>query len=288
MIPSEKPLEIIARAKERARIGSFDVIFYDTAGRLHIDDTLMDELKAIKAATNPKETLLVADAMTGQDAVRIAEGFHAAIGVTGLVLTRIDGDSRGGAAISMRAVTGCPIKFLGIGEKVDQIEPYVAERLANRILDMGDIVSLVEKAASAIAEEEAEKLANKMQKGHFNLNDMETQLEQMLKMGGMSSMMSLIPGMGKIRDKIENAGLNDQMIRRQLAIIRSMTTKERKNTTLLNASRRRRIAQGAGQAVSDVNRLLKQYEQMQQVMKKLGKMGQKGLMRGGLKGLFGR
>jgi signal recognition particle subunit SRP54 len=287
IVADEKPKAIIDRAQKYARQRSVDVIIYDTAGRLHVDDTLMNELKEIKECIQPKEMLLVTDAMTGQDAVRTAQGFHDAITISGLVLTRIDGDSRGGAALSLRAITGCPIKFLGTGEKIDQIEPFYADRLANRILDMGDIVSLVERAADVMASEDAEKLAKRMQKGHFNLNDMASQLEQMLKMGGLSSMMSLLPGIGKIKEKIDEAGLDDRMIHRQIALIRSMTPKERSQVTLLNASRRRRIAAGAGQGVADLNRLLKQFEQMQAMMKKLGKLGQKGLMRGGLKGLFG-
>lgn len=286
IIEGEKPLSIVARAIERARQGSIDVIIYDTAGRLHIDDTLMDEVKAIQAATNPIEILLVADAMTGQDAVRIAQGFKDALPITGLVLTRIDGDSRGGAALSMRSVTGCPIKFLGIGEKSDHLEIFHPERLAGRILDMGDIVSLVERASEAVNAEDAEKMAKKMQKGIFDLNDMAQHIEQMLKMGGISNMMGFLPGMGKLKDKIAEAGMDDKVIRRQLGIIHSMTKKERKNVQILNASRRRRIAKGAGLEVSDVNRLLKQHQQMQLMMKQLGKTGAKGLLSSKLGGLF--
>lgn len=286
IIEGEKPLSIVARAIERARQGSIDVIIYDTAGRLHIDDALMDEVKAIQAATNPIEILLVADAMTGQDAVRIAQGFKDALPITGLVLTRIDGDSRGGAALSMRSVTGCPIKFLGIGEKSDHLEIFHPERLAGRILDMGDIVSLVERASEAVNAEDAEKMAKKMQKGIFDLNDMAQHIEQMLKMGGISNMMGFLPGMGKLKDKIAEAGMDDKVIRRQLGIIHSMTKKERKNVQILNASRRRRIAKGAGLEVSDVNRLLKQHQQMQLMMKQLGKTGAKGLLSSKLGGLF--
>ena len=287
IVDGEKPLAIVARAIERARQGSIDVIIYDTAGRLHIDDMLMDEVKAIQAATKPIEILLVADAMTGQDAVRIAQGFKDALPITGLVLTRIDGDSRGGAALSMRSVTGCPIKFLGIGEKSDHLEIFHPERLAGRILDMGDIVSLVERASEVVNAEDAEKMAKKMQKGIFDLNDMAQHIEQMLKMGGISNMMGFLPGMGKIKDKIAQSGMDDKVIRRQLGIIHSMTKKERKNVQILNASRRRRIAKGAGLEVSDVNRLLKQHQQMQLMMKQLGKTGAKGLMSGKLGALFG-
>ncbi|MDP5012718.1 MAG: signal recognition particle protein [Alphaproteobacteria bacterium] len=287
IIESEKPLAIVARAIERARQGSIDVIIYDTAGRLHIDDMLMDEVKAIQAAPKPIEILLVADAMTGQDAVRIAQGFKDALPITGLVLTRIDGDSRGGAALSMRAVTGCPIKFLGVGEKSDHLEIFHPERLAGRILDMGDIVSLVERASEVVNVEDAEKMAKKMQKGIFDLNDMAQHIEQMLKMGGISNMMGFLPGMGKLKDKIAQSGMDDKVIRRQLGIIHSMTKKERKNVQILNASRRRRIAKGAGLEVSDVNRLLKQHQQMQLMMKQLGKTGAKGLISGKLGALFG-
>ncbi len=291
IIPGEKPLQIIDRAKMRARQGSFDVVIYDTAGRLHIDDTLMDEIKAIQAATNPIETLLVADAMTGQDAVRIAEGFKAVIALTGLVLTRIDGDSRGGAALSMRAVTGCPIKFLGVGEKIDHLEVFYPQRLADRILDMGDIVSLVERASDIVVQEDAEKLAKKMQKGQFDLDDMASHIQQMLKMGGLSTLMGFLPGMGKIKDQIADSGIDDKMIRRQFGIIYSMTQQERKNVQILNASRRRRIAKGSGVEVSDVNRLLKQHQQMQLMMKKMGKLEQKGIkgmLPSALGNLFGR
>ena len=287
IVEGEKPLTIVARAIERARQGSIDVIIYDTAGRLHIDDTLMDEVKAIQTATKPIEILLVADAMTGQDAVRIAQGFKDALPITGLVLTRIDGDSRGGAALSMRAVTGCPIKFLGVGEKSDHLEIFHPERLAGRILDMGDIVSLVERASEVVDAEDAEKMAKKMQKGVFDLNDMAQHIEQMLKMGGISNMMGFLPGMGKLKDKIAQSGMDDKVIRRQLGIIHSMTKKERKNVQILNASRRRRIAKGAGLEVSDVNRLLKQHQQMQLMMKQLGKTGTKGLLSGKLGALFG-
>jgi signal recognition particle subunit SRP54 len=288
IIDGEKPLAIVARAMERARQGGIEVVIYDTAGRLHIDETLMDEVKAIHKIVNPIEVLLVADAMTGQDAVRIAQGFKDVLPITGLVLTRIDGDSRGGAALSMRAVTGCPIKFLGVGEKSDHLEVFHPERLAGRILDMGDIVSLVERASEVVEMEDAEKIAKKMQKGIFDLDDMASHMQQMLKMGGISNMIGFLPGMGKLKDKIADAGMDDKLIRRQLGIIHSMTKKERKNVQILNASRRRRIAKGAGIEVSDVNRLLKQHQQMQLMMKQLGKSGVKGLLSGKLGSLFGK
>ncbi len=288
IIEGEKPLSIVKRAIERGNQGSFDVIVYDTAGRLHIDENLMDELKEIEALVNPIETLLVVDAMTGQDAVHIAQGFKISISITGLVLTRIDGDSRGGAALSMRSVTGCPIKFLGVGEKSDHLEVFHPERLAGRILDIGDIVSLVESASELVDHENAAKMAKKMEKGIFDLEDMASQIEQMLKMGGISNIMNFLPGMGKLKDKISESGIDNCVVRRQLGIIRSMTKKERKNVNILNASRRRRIAKGAGLEVSDVNRLLKQHQQMQLMMKKIAKTGVKGLLSGKLGSLFGK
>ncbi len=288
IIPEQKPASIAKRAMHAARIGGFDVVLLDSAGRLHIDEPLMDELAVIKAETGPIETLLVADAMTGQDAVTVARAFNERLKITGIVLTRVDGDARGGAALSMRAVTGCPIKFMGIGEKSDQLEIFQPNRIAGRILDMGDIVSLVERAADLVDKDEAEKMAQKMQKGHFSLDDMAKHLEQMLKMGGVSGFLSFLPGMGKVKDKIQDAGLDDRMVRRQIALIRSMTRQERRDFRLLNASRKRRVAAGSGMTVMDLNRLLKQYQQMQQMFKQMGKMGQKGFMRNGLKGLLGR
>lgn len=277
IVDQEKPLQIVKRAMERAKQGSFDVVLYDTAGRLHIDETLMDEVKTVHQMIDPIETLLVADAMTGQDAVSIAKGFMAAVPLTGLILTRIDGDSRGGAALSMRAVTGCPIKFLGIGEKSDQLELFDANRVADRILDMGDIVALVEKAATLQITEETNQSMLRMQKGLFDLNDMAEQLKQMLTMGGLSGIMGMLPGAGKIKNHMKEAGVDDRLIRQQLAIIQSMTIKERRSPGLLNASRKRRIAAGAGVHVSFINKLLKQHEQMQKVMKQM-KINPKGMM----------
>lgn len=287
IVAEEKPLAIAHRAMSVARLQGFDVLLLDSAGRLHIDEVLMAEVAAVKAATQPIETLLVADAMTGQDAVTIAKAFQDQVGVTGIVLTRVDGDARGGAALSMRAVANCPIKLMGMGEKLDQLEVFQPSRIAGRILDMGDVVSLVERAAEVINADDAQKMAEKLQKGVFDLNDMASQLEQMMKMGGLSTMMGFLPGIGKIKDKIAESGMNDGVIRQQLAVIRSMTKKERRDHRLLNASRKRRIAAGSGTTVVDVNRLIKQFQQMQLMMKKMGKMGKKGLMRQGLKGLFG-
>jgi signal recognition particle subunit SRP54 len=288
IVEGEKPLAIAKRAMSVARLQGVDVVLLDSAGRLHIDDVLMAEIVAVKAETKPLETLLVADAMTGQDAITIAQAFQDQVGLTGIVLTRVDGDARGGAALSMRAVTGCPIKLMGTGEKLDQLEIFQPSRIAGRILDMGDVVSLVERAAEVINADDAKKMADKLQKGIFDLTDMAAHLEQMQKMGGLNAMLGFLPGIGKIKDKIAEAGVDDRLIRRQLAIVRSMTRQERQDYHVLNGSRKRRIAAGSGTTAADVNRLLKQFQQMQQVMKQMGKLGKKGLMRQGLKGLFGR
>jgi signal recognition particle subunit SRP54 len=287
IVEGEKPLTIAERAMSVARLQGFDVVLLDSAGRLHIDDVLMKEVTEVKALTAPIETLLVADAMTGQDAVTIAKAFQDQVGITGIVLTRVDGDARGGAALSMRAITGCPIKLMGMGEKLDQLEVFQPARIAGRILDMGDVISLVERASEVINAEDAQKMAEKLQKGIFDMDDMASQLEQMLKMGGLSKMMGFLPGIGKFKDKIAEAGMDDSVIRQQLAVVRSMTRQERRDYRLLNASRKRRIAAGSGTTVVDVNRLIKQFQQMQNMMKQMGKMGKKGLMRQGLKGLFG-
>jgi signal recognition particle subunit SRP54 len=230
--------------------------------------------------------LLVADAMTGQDAVNVAERFHETAGLTGIVLTRVDGDARGGAALSMRAVTGCPIKLIGVGEKLDELEEFHPERIANRILGMGDVVSLVEKAAETIDQEEAEALAKKIQKGQFDLEDMSKQLQQMRKMGGLSGLMDMLPGAGKMKDQMAKANIDERMIGQQEAIISSMTKKERSRPKLIHASRKRRIAAGSGTTVQDVNKLLKQFQTMSKVMKRMSKMGKKGMMRQGLQGLM--
>jgi len=285
-VAGEQPLAIAKRAHQAAKLGGYDVLMLDTAGRLHIDEGLMAEAAAVRDATGPTETLLVADAMTGQDAVNVAKSFAERVGITGIVLTRVDGDARGGAALSMRAVTGQPIKFVGVGEKLDALEPFHPERVAGRILGMGDVLSLVEKAAETVEREEAEKLAAKMQKGSFDLDDLASQLKQLKKMGGMSGLMGLLPGVGKIKRQLEEARIDEGMLKRQEAIISSMTRKERKNPKLLNASRRRRIATGSGTTVPEVNRLLKQYQDMADMMKKVSKLGKKGMMRGGLSGLL--
>lgn len=286
--PGDTPVIIARRAHDRARFEGYDVLLFDTAGRLHIDDTLMAELSDLKAILKPSEMLLVADAMTGQDAVRAASDFHAHMDVTGIMLTRLDGDGRGGAALSMRSVTGRPIKFVGTGEHLDKIEPFFPDRIAGRLLGMGDIVSLVEKAGALVDQDQAEKLAKKMGKGTFDLNDLAMQFQQIGQMGGMGSLMGMLPGMGKMTDKMADAGLNDAMTARSLAIIRSMTRQERIDYKIINASRRVRIANGSGVQVSDVNRLLKQFQDMRHMMKRLGKIGEKGLKRGGLSGLLRR
>lgn len=288
IVEGQMPLDICDRALEFARRGGFDVVFFDTAGRLHIDDELMDELIAVKKKVAPSEILFVADAMTGQDAVTIADTFHKQVGITGVALTRLDGDARGGAALSIRAITQCPIKFVGVGEKVDALEPFHPERIATRILGMGDVVTLVEKAAEVIDKEEAEKMAEKMAKGSFDLNDFASQLKQLSKMGGISSFLNFLPGLGGMQDKLAQSGVNDKMVARQVAIIGSMTKRERRDPKILNASRKRRIASGSGVEVQDVNRLLKQFQDISQMMKQVTKMGKKGLMRQGLKSLLSR
>ena len=286
IVAGEKPVQIAERAMKVGRLEGYDVVMLDTAGRLHIDEALMMEVAAVRDLVKPHETLLVADAMTGQDAVTVGKAFNERIGLTGIVLTRIDGDARGGAALSMRAITGKPIKLLGIGEKLDALETFHPDRIAGRILGMGDVVSLVEKAAETIDQEEAAKLAAKMEKGNFDLDDLAAQLRQLRKMGGMSGMMSMLPGIGKIKKQISEANIDDKVIKRQEAIISSMTKAERKNPKVLNGSRRRRIALGSGTTVQDVNKLLKQHQDMATMMKKVQKLGKKGFMRQGLAGLL--
>jgi signal recognition particle subunit SRP54 len=282
----ERPVAIAERALDTGKREGYDVVILDTAGRLHIDEPLMLEVAAVRDVTHPTESLLVADAMTGQDSVNVARSFAERVGLTGIVLTRVDGDARGGAALSMRAVTGRPIKFMGTGEKLDALEPFHAERVAGRILGMGDVVSLVEKAAETIDREEAEELAKKLQKGGFDLDDLAAQLRQLRKMGGMGGVMGMLPGINKIKKQLDEAKIDDGMIKRQEAIISSMTKAERRNPKLLNASRRRRIAQGSGTSVPDINRLLKQYQDMAHMMKKMNKLGKKGLLRHGLSALM--
>jgi signal recognition particle subunit SRP54 len=285
VVPGQPPVDIAKRALMAARLEGADVLLLDTAGRLAIDETLMAEVAAVRDATHPHETLLVADAMTGQDAVNVARGFNEKIGLTGIVLTRVDGDARGGAALSMRAVTGRPIKLVGVGEKLDALEPFHPDRIAGRILGMGDIVGLVEKAAETVEREEAEKLAKKAQKGQFDMDDLLAQLRQLRKMGGLNSMLGMLPGIGQLQKQIASAKIDDSLLKKQEAIVLSMTKQERRNVKLLNASRRRRIAAGSGSTVQEVNRLVKQFEDMSRMMKQMGKLGQKGLMRHGLPGL---
>ncbi len=288
IVPGEPPLAIAKRAVVTAKLGGYDVLMLDTAGRLHVDDDLMREVAAVRDATSPAETLLVADAMTGQDAVNVAQNFKDRVGLTGIVLTRVDGDARGGAALSMRAVTGCPIKLLGVGEKLDALEDFHPSRVAGRILGMGDVVSLVEKAAETIERDEAEKLAAKMEKGNFDLNDLSQQLKQLQKMGGLGGVMGMLPGVGKIQKQLSQANIDERILMRQQAIISSMTREERKKPELIKASRKQRIANGSGVSVADVNKLLKQHMEMQRMMKQMKKLGQKGLMRQGLAALMPR
>ena len=287
IIEGQSPVEIAARSAQAAKLGGFDVVSLDTAGRTHIDAPLMVEMADIKNAANPHEILLVADSLTGQDAVNLAQNFDGRVGITGIVLTRIDGDGRGGAALSMRAVTGKPIKLIGTGEKLEELEDFHPGRIADRILGMGDIVSLVEKASETIDQEKAAAMAKRMQKGEFDLNDLSEQLTQMQNLGGMGGIMSMMPGIGKMKKQIEEAGLDDSIFKRQQAIISSMTRKERKAPKLLNASRKKRIASGSGSSVQEINKLLKMHRQMGDMMRKLGKGGGLGGMMGGLGNAMG-
>ena len=286
IVMGEMPVAIARRALETGRKEGYDVVVLDTAGRLHIDQELMAEVAAVRDVAKPVETLLVVDAMIGQDAVILAKEFNEKVGITGLVLTRVDGDARGGAALSMRAVTGRPIKFLGLGEKLDALEPFHPDRLAGRILGMGDVVSLVEKAMETFEQEEAEKLAKRIEKGKFDLTDMLAQFKQIEKMGDLKGIIGMIPGLGKMAGQLKDAQIDNKMLARQKAVILSMTPAERKNPDLIKASRKKRIAAGSGVSVQDVNKLLKQHQQMADMMKKVGKLGQKGLMRHGLGGLM--
>ncbi|RMD94720.1 MAG: signal recognition particle protein, partial [Alphaproteobacteria bacterium] len=288
IVRGETAQAIARRAKQQATLGGYDVYMLDTAGRLHIDAELIAQAAEVRDIVSPRETLLVVDGLTGQVAVEVAEEFDDKIGITGVVMTRMDGDGRGGAALSMRAVTGKPIKFVGTGEKMDALEEFHPERIAGRILGMGDIVALVEKAQATIEAEEAERMMKRFQKGRFNMNDLKMQLEQMLKMGGMEGIMSLMPGMGKMQKQIAEAGFDDKVIRHQIALINSMTKKERANPQILQASRKKRIARGAGLEVQDLNRLLKMHRQMSDMMKKLGRMGKGGALKQAMRGLFGK
>jgi signal recognition particle subunit SRP54 len=284
IMAGQTPVEIARRAMASAKVGGYDVLILDTAGRQHVDEQLMLEVAAVRDLVKPHETLLVADSLTGQDAVNIAKAFNERVHLSGIILSRADGDARGGAALSMRAVTGAPIKFLGMGEKLDAFEPFHPGRVANRILDMGDVVSLVEKAAETIDKEKAEKLAKKMKKGEFDLNDLAEQLHQMKKMGGMQGVLGMLPGVAKVKDQLAQSGMDDKVLTRQEAIIQSMTREERARPDVINGSRRKRIAAGSGVDVSEVNKLLKMHRQMSDVMKKMGKGGR---AMQGLSALFG-
>ncbi|HKU96873.1 MAG TPA: signal recognition particle protein [Vineibacter sp.] len=279
IVPFEQPLGITRRALDEGRRGGFDVIMLDTAGRLSIDEQLMAEVAAVRDASKPTETLLVADAMTGQDAVNTARAFNEKVGITGIVLTRVDGDARGGAALSMRSVTGRPIKLIGAGEKIDALEQFHPDRIATRILGMGDIVSLVERAAETIEKEDAEKLAAKVRKGQFDLDDLLQQLRQLRKMGGLQGLMGMLPGAAQAKAAMQKANLDEKVIKRQEAIIQSMTPKERRNPDIIHASRKKRIAAGSGAQVQDINKLLKQHAEMVKMMKRVNKLGEKGFMR---------
>ncbi|MGD8551477.1 MAG: signal recognition particle protein, partial [Methyloceanibacter sp.] len=281
IVEGQSPTEITERAVKAARLGGFDVLLLDTAGRTHIDEELMAETAAIEKIANPHETLLVADALTGQDAVNLAKNFGERVDLTGIVLTRVDGDGRGGAALSMRAVSGKPIKLMGVGEKIDALEDFYPDRIAGRILGMGDVVGLVEKAMETVEVDKAQKMAERMKKGAFDLNDLSEQLGQMQKLGGMGGVLAMLPGIGKAKKQIEAANLDDSVLKRQQAIISSMTKSERKNPKLLNASRKKRVAAGSGTSVQDINKLVKMHRQMADMMKAMGKK------RGALSALFG-
>ena len=279
-VENQTPLNIAKRAIAAAKINNIDLILFDTAGRTSIDKNLMKELKDLESIINPIETLLTLDSMTGQDTINVAKNFSEKINLTGSILTRIDGDARGGAALSLKMTTGCPIKFIGNGEKINDLEIFHPDRIANRILDMGDVVTLVEKAAENIDQLEAQKMAERLQQGEFDLNDLLSQINQMKKMGGISSMLKFIPGMKSLGDKANN--VSDDAIKKQEAIILSMTTYERRKPKMINSSRKQRIAQGSGTVVSEVNRILKQHRKMADMMKKISKKGMGGLQDLGL------
>jgi signal recognition particle subunit SRP54 len=278
IIAGQQPVDIATRALQSAKLQAVDVLLLDTAGRLHVDDALMAEMKAVAGISNPHEVLLVVDSLTGQDAVNVAQSFTGEIDLTGVVLTRMDGDARGGAALSMRAVTGKPIKFAGTGEKIDAIEAFSPSRVAGRILGMGDVVSLVEKAAQVIEKEDADRMAERMMKGQFDLNDLRTQLRQMQSMGGLGALAGMLPGMKKAKAAMEQSGMDNKVLVHMDAIIGSMTPKERARPELMNAKRKRRVAAGSGTEVQDINKLLKMHQEMGRAMKRIKKMG-------GLKGL---
>ena len=273
IIKGQKPTEITKRACKEAKLGGFDVLILDTAGRMNVDDELMDELQSVNKIAEAHNVILVADSLTGQDAVNVADTFSKKIPLTGVILTRLDGDARGGAALSMRHVTGKPILFAGIGEKIENLEEFYPDRVSNRILGMGDVVSLVEKAKETIDADKANKIAKKISKGIFDLEDMAQQLKQMSKMGGITGILGMLPGINKVKKQMAESNINDQIINRQIAIISSMTPKEKRNPKILNASRKRRIAMGSGTEVSEINKLIKLYRQTSDMMKKFGKKG---------------
>lgn len=283
IVPGQQPVEIARRALQAARLQGYDVLLLDTAGRLHVDQALMDEMKAVAEVSTPNEILLVVDALTGQDAVNVAKSFSEQVALSGVVLTRLDGDARGGAALSMRAVTGKPIKFAGVGEGIDALEAFHPSRVAGRILGMGDVVSLVERAQETIKVEEAEALAKKMAKGQFDMNDLRAQLQQMQRMGGLTGLAGMLPGMKKVQGAMAQSGMDNKILVHMDAMIGSMTAKERVKPELLNAKRKIRVAKGSGTTVQDVNKLLKMHQEMANAMKKIRKMG--GL--GKLGALFG-
>ncbi len=280
IVAGQQPVDIARRALQAAKLQGFDVLMLDTAGRLHVDQALMEEMKAVADIATPNEILLVVDSLTGQDAVNVAQSFSDQVPLTGVILTRMDGDARGGAALSMRAVTGKPIKFAGMGEKLDAIEPFHPGRVAGRILGMGDVVSLVEKAAQTIEAEDAERMAAKLAKGQFDMNDLRAQLNQMRKMGGIGALAGMIPGMKKAQAAMAAGAVDDRVLIRMDAMIGSMTPKERAKPELLNAKRKIRVAKGSGVSVQDVNKLLKMHQEMSTAMKRIRKMG-------GIKGLMG-
>jgi signal recognition particle subunit SRP54 len=279
VIAGQTPVQIAQRAITAGKLGGYDVVLLDTAGRITLDEDMMIEAAEVRKAANPHEVLLVADALTGQDAVNLARSFNERVGLTGIVLTRVDGDGRGGAALSMRAVTGKPIKLIGTGEKMDALEDFDPSRIAGRILGMGDIVSLVEKAAQTIDAEKAMRTAERMRKGQFDLNDLRDQLEGMMKMGGLGGLMGMLPGVAKMKNQMANMNVNDNTLKRQVALINSMTPKERRNPDLLKASRKKRIAAGSGTKVEEINRLLKMHWSMADMMKAMGS-GKRGPMAG--------
>jgi signal recognition particle subunit SRP54 len=279
IVAGQQPTQIAQRALQAGRLGGYDVVLLDTAGRTTLDDAMMAEAADVKRAANPHEVLLVADALTGQDAVNLARSFNERVGLTGIVLTRVDGDGRGGAALSMRAVTGKPIKLMGVGERMDALEDFHPSRIADRILGMGDIVSLVEKAAATIDAEKAARAAERMRKGQFDLNDLKEQLVGMQQMGGMTGLMGMLPGVAKMKNQLAAANLDERLLKRQMAAIDSMTPKERKNPDMLKASRKKRIAAGSGVKVEDINRMLKMHRQMADVMKMMSS-GKRGPMAG--------